>query len=181
LVTSMSELASLRAELQQLRQQLLARADALEARIAVLEGASVTTARHADKALPPAPEDSVIEGAGEVEESEEVRLARLKAKPRAALTEEEALELDILEEKEELRKIKQQKEQFKQNQVRRAGVLFFSLADVCLGAAAGASAAGAAGGSHLGTGRAVECAAGKGEAADAGSNAQGAAAAYLRG
>jgi hypothetical protein len=123
----MSELASLRAELQQLRQQFLARADALEGRIAALEGASVTAGRHADKALPPAPEDSVIEGTEEVEESEEVRLARLKGKPRAALTEEEALELDILEEKEELRKIKQQKEQFKQNQVRRAGALFFSL------------------------------------------------------
>ena len=112
----MSEVAALRAELEQLKRQFLARVGELEGRIAALETRESDSSKHADKVLPPVPEDSVIEG-DKAEETEEARLARLKSKPRAALTEEEALELDILEEKEELRKIKEQKEQFKQNQV----------------------------------------------------------------
>ncbi len=181
----MSELASLRAELQELRQQFLARANVLERRIVALELA-VGEAKHADKALPPAPEDSVIE---EAEETDDARLARLKGKPRSALTEEQTLELDILEEKEELRKLKEQKERY---QVRVLSRLVFSphlLAGsaeraTAAAAAAAAAARAAAGERRVGPGRAVELAAGKGQEARNGGAAvaaQGATAAHLRG
>lgn len=179
----MSELASLRAELQELRQQFLARANVLERRIVALELA-VGEAKHADKALPPAPEDSVIE---EAEETDDARLARLKGKPRSALTEEQTLELDILEEKEELRKLKEQKERY---QVRVLSRLFFSphilagSAERATAAATSAAGARAAGERRVGPGRAVELAAGKGQEARNGGAAvaaQGATAAHLRG
>ncbi len=127
MVTNMADVASLRAELKELKRQFLGRVQELEGRISALEQAEKAPLAKVLPAEPPEENEEERDGGEEreeeEEESDEAMLARLRAKPRSTLTEEEELELDILEEKEELKKIKQQKELFKLNQVR--GVSFF--------------------------------------------------------